>query len=215
MAQALQRVSTAPEPALAHKASCVGPNAAIQLGHALKDTLGDATARQVFAAAGLSAWLTQPPGEMIDEVHVARLFRSLFGHLPDHTARTIAAQAGMRTADYLLRNRIPRPAQIVLKVLPANSAASLLLRAITRNAWTFAGSGTFTAHPGPPVVIEVADNPIAMPGCSWHVGVFERLFRVLVSSDACVSHPKCCHDGASACRFEVHVNVRSSNACAP
>lgn len=203
MAHALQRVSTAPQPELARHVSCVGPNAAIQLGNALKDGLGEAAARQVFSGAGLSAWLAQPPGEMIDEVHAARLFRSLFAHLPENTARTIAAQAGVRTADYLLKNRIPRPAQIVLKMLPAKAAASLLLRAIARNAWTFAGSGAFSSHPGSPIVIEIAHNPISMPGCVWHVGVFERLFRALVASNTRVSHPKCCHDGAAACRFEI------------
>ena len=205
MAHALQRVSTAPQPAPDRDVSCVGPNAAIQLGHALQDHVGEDAARQVFGDAGLTAWLATPPAEMIDEAHAARLFRSLFARLPENTARSIAAQAGTRTADYLLANRIPRPAQTVLKLLPAKAAASLLLRAITRSAWTFAGSGAFSARRGSPIVIEIADNPIAMPGCVWHVGVFERLFRELVARHVRVLHPQCCHDGAPACRFEVHI----------
>ena len=206
MMRAVQGVPESTEPMAAREVSRVGPNAAIQLGNTLQDELGETVARHVFGDAGLSAWLADPPTKMIDQAQVARLFRALFARLPRRTARTIAAQAGARTADYLLNNRIPKPAHAMLRVLPASVSASLLLRAITRNAWTFAGSGTFSAHNGLSPAIEIAANPIAMPGCVWHVGVFERLFQVLVTSRTSIFHTQCCHDGASACRFEIVID---------
>lgn len=205
MAHALTETSR-PRPAADALASThVGPNAAIQLGHALKERLGQHAAERVFAEAGLAPWLVNPPDEMIDQAHVARLFRALFTSLPANVARTIAADAGARTADYLLANRIPRPAQIILRALPARVAARLLLRAIARNAWTFCGSGRFAARSGSPILVKIAENPLAAPGCTWHVAVFEQLFQTLVSPGARVSHSSCCHEGAPACRFEIAI----------
>lgn len=51
---------------------------------------------------------------------------------------------GRLTASYLLANRIPKPAQIVLGLLPARIGLKLLLKAIGGHAWTFAGVGTFS-----------------------------------------------------------------------
>ena len=56
------------------------------------------------------------------------------------------AKPAPRTGDYLLAHRIPKPVQALLKRLPAPLAARVLLAAITRHAWTFAGSGRFEAH---------------------------------------------------------------------
>jgi divinyl protochlorophyllide a 8-vinyl-reductase len=52
-------------------------------------------------------------------------------------AAEVARDAGLRTADYLLANRIPKPVQVLLKHLPAPLAARVLLSAIRRHAWTF------------------------------------------------------------------------------
>jgi hypothetical protein len=63
-------------------------------------------------------------------------------------AAEVARSAGRRTADYLLAHRIPKPVQALLKALPARLAARVLLSAIARHAWTFAGSGVFSASTG-------------------------------------------------------------------
>ncbi len=183
--------------------SCVGPNAVIQLGAALRERLGEDAARQIFAEAGLLAMLTEPPGEMVDERSVARLYRALFASVEDGLARAIAVDAGVRTANYILAHRIPRAAQLVLRILPASLAAPMLIRAISSNAWTFAGSGVFRARTGSPLIFEIAQNPISMPDCVWHRAVFERLFHALVTPNVSVNHPQCCHAGASICRFEI------------
>ncbi len=183
--------------------SRVGPNAVIQLGHALRAQRGEARAVQVFAAAGLREWLDEPPQVMVDERAVDRLFRSLRGCLAAGEAAAVAAEAGERTAQYLLANRIPPAARAALRLLPQPLSARMLLRAIGANAWTFAGSGVFRARPGPPDRVEILANPIAIPGCVWHVAIFEGLFRALVAPRARVRHLSCCLDGAPGCRFDI------------
>ncbi|WP_420346313.1 bacteriochlorophyll 4-vinyl reductase [Pelagibius sp.] len=194
-------------------ASRVGPNAVIQLAAALRDRLGKQATDELFTRAGQHRYLVDPPGDMVDERVAAGLFECLFADLPAATAAAVAAEAGRRTADYILANRIPGPAQTLLKSLPPTFSAPLLMAAIAKNAWTFAGSGrvrtgTISTR-RPSWVIEIADNPLAMPGCAWHGAVFKRLFQVLVAGDASVRHPQCCHAGAPTCRFEIG---RSSGA---
>ncbi|MCU0698551.1 MAG: bacteriochlorophyll 4-vinyl reductase [Myxococcaceae bacterium] len=110
----------------------------------------------------------------------------------------------MRTANYLLANRIPKLAQWVLKALPRRQAADVLLGAITRNAWTFSGSGRFSGtREGATVHLAIEANPLATGPCAWHRGVFTRLFTELVSKDARVVETACVADGDAACRFEV------------
>lgn len=191
-------------------ASRVGPNAVIQLGEALRDRLGQNAAEDLFRHARLQHFLKEPPEAMVDELLAARLFGCLFAELPAATAATIAAEAGTRTADYILANRIPTLAQRVLRALPPALAGPLLLAAIAKNAWTFAGSGTLRSGStrgeskrAPFWVIEIAENPLAMPGCVWHSAVFRRLFEALVSPAVTIRHPGCCHAGAPTCRFEI------------
>lgn len=186
----------------------IGPNAVIQLGVILKQRLGNDTAAKIFAEAGLSPLLDAPPAEMVDERDVNRLYRVLFLQLPETEAQDVAGQAGMMTGSYILANRIPRLVQMTLKALPPPLAAAMLLKAIRRNAWTFAGSGAVTCKKGTPHIIEIADNPVAMPGCSWHRGVFEKLFATLVSRDCSVRHTACCLAGDPACRFEINTRAR-------
>jgi divinyl protochlorophyllide a 8-vinyl-reductase len=181
----------------------IGPNAIIQVAEALRALHGEGAAQRVFGAAGLSGLLDRPPERMTDERLVAALHRTLHRLLPQEEAAEVAAEAGLRTADYLLARRIPRPAQWLLRALPAPLAARLLLAAIARNAWTFAGSGHVFTTPGTPAVIEIEDNPVATGPCHYHLAVFTRLFRTLVHPRAEVRETLCCAKGAAACRFAI------------
>jgi divinyl protochlorophyllide a 8-vinyl-reductase len=113
------------------------------------------------------------------------------------------------TAAYLLANRIPRPAQWVLKLLPARLAALALTKAIAGNAWTFAGSGRFEGRVAEGAVFTVYDNPLcagetaSAPVCVWHTQVFETLFRALVSPRAAAVETSCRARGDGFCRFEL------------
>ncbi len=186
----------------------VGPNAITQTAAALEAEGGPALARQVFEAAGLAELLDAPPDAMVPENVAGRLHRVVAACLPPVQGMRMALSAGRRTADYLLAHRIPLPAQILLRALPAWAAARLLLIAIRKNAWTFAGSGQVTTRAGRVAVIEIAANPLATPGCPWHAAVFDRLFTLLVSSEATVRETACCARGAPACRFEIALRRR-------
>lgn len=183
----------------------VGPNAIIQVAAALRAHGGESLALQVFQAAGLAETLSKPPERMVGQAVAARLHDILRSSLPAQDATTIAAEAGRRTADYLLAHRIPKPAQWAMKMLPRAIAARILLRAMAANAWTYAGTGRVRVLVGNPCVLEIIENPLAQPGCIWHVAVFERLFRALVAKGARVSHSNCCAHGALACRFEIRL----------
>ncbi|MBX9596824.1 MAG: bacteriochlorophyll 4-vinyl reductase [Roseomonas sp.] len=181
----------------------IGPNAIIQVAEALRALHGEAAAKRVFGAAGLGGLLDRPPEHMTDERAVFALHSTLHALMPGLDAAQVATDAGRRTADYLLANRIPNMVQWLLRALPAPLAAPVLLRAISRNAWTFAGSGHVLATRGNPAMIEIKSNPVATGPCHYHIAVFERLFRVLVHPRAEVHESTCCAHGAVACRFTI------------
>jgi divinyl protochlorophyllide a 8-vinyl-reductase len=193
------------------EAGLVGPNAVIQLGEALRAAPNAAgLAEQVFGQAGCLRFLRSPPCDMIDEMIPARLFAALWRELPPEMAASIAHDAGRRTGAYVMANRIPSAARLVLRALPPRLAAPLLLNAIRRHAWTFAGSGRCRVASGPPAIILIERNPLAMPAGSWHVGVFEYLFRALVSRRATIRHADCPADGMPICRFEIDIPTSAS-----
>lgn len=181
----------------------VGPNAIIQLADVLADRLGLEERAAALRAAGLTHYLSSDPERMTDEREAAALHKVVRARLPQDWDE-LSWEAGERTAEYLLENRIPGPAQWLLKRLPPAWSARMLLRAIRAHAWTFAGSGEFSARIEPgAVVIAIAHNPIAMPGCPWHRGVFTRLFEELVSPRILVRHEHCCAKGEAACIFRI------------
>jgi divinyl protochlorophyllide a 8-vinyl-reductase len=185
----------------------IGPNAVIQLGAALCAAPdARAAAERIYARAGFAALLHDPPMSMIDETIPARLFDALWTELSANRAAAIARDAGHRTGEYVLRNRIPALARAVLAALPAPIAARLLLKAIHRNAWTFAGSGICRVESGTPCVLTIERNPLKMPGCVWHVGVLERLFQALARPECRVRHCDDASNAATVCRFEIDVS---------
>jgi divinyl protochlorophyllide a 8-vinyl-reductase len=185
----------------------IGPNAIIQLADVLHDRYGDEARRAALHAAGLDQYIGGAPDRMTDEREAAALHRAVMArHARDWD--DLSWEAGERTAQYLLAHRIPRGAQWLLRRMPATWAARVLLAAIGQHAWTFAGSGAFESHAGAPgtrraVTIAIAANPVAMPGCPWHRGVFTHLFRRLVSPHTTVDHETCCAHGDSVCRFVI------------
>jgi len=196
-------------PAATAQSGRIGPNAITRVAEALSARLGDAGLRRIFGDAGLAAYVDAPPQAMVDEAEVIALHAALRGDLGTDSARMVAADAGHRTAEYLLAHRIPRPAQSVLKALPARWAARLLLRAIGGHAWTFAGSGHFSAQPGPPLRLRIQNNPLCCglrspaPACDFYSAVFQRLFEVLVHPRAVVTEIACEARGDPACLFDV------------
>jgi divinyl protochlorophyllide a 8-vinyl-reductase len=187
----------------------IGPNAITRLAEVLPSFVGAAMTRHLFDSAGLLRYLSAPPQEMVDEAEVRRLHAVLHETLGGETAGRIAHRAGLRTADYLMAHRIPKAVQALLRCAPAPLAARMLLAAIRRHAWTFSGSGDFTASAGQPVLLAIRGNPLCQgfeaeaPACAFYAATFERLFRALVHPDASVREIACEACGADACRFEV------------
>ena len=188
----------------------VGPNAVTQIRASLLAQGLDGAV--LFDTVGIGSWWESPPAEMIPQEDAARLHRAIRTTMSQDAASALLREAGGRTADYLLAVRIPKPAQAVLRALPPRAASWLLLRAISANAWTFTGTGRFSWHSSGWAVVSIAGNPLvagekySMPMCDWHVAVFERLYRALVSPRTTVTEISCCGAGADACRFRIAWN---------
>lgn len=162
----------------------VGPNAVLQAVAVMEERLGMAETAAILADAQIEQL---PTGQhMIPEIEALRLHRWLALHDP-MGALVIAEEAGARTADYIIANRIPRPAVWLLKRLPALLAAPLLMGAIRKHAWTFVGAGVFTPAGAWGFAIDRtrADDSIPPPDSLflWYAAVFTRLYRVLVAPD--------------------------------
>ena len=187
-----------------HAHGRIGPNALTQLLPLLVKAGGEELRDELLAEAGVFE-MPDMTG-LIDEEPVARLHQAMRAEIPD-LAPSLAWEAGVRTADYILAHRIPKPAQILLKALPGWAATPLLVKAIEKNAWTFAGSGRFEVAARKPPVFLIHDNPVVRgeysdaPLCRWHCGVFEHLFRVLVDERIRVEETQCCACGDAACLF--------------
>ncbi|WP_209022720.1 bacteriochlorophyll 4-vinyl reductase [Rhodocyclus gracilis] len=199
-------------PVHANDGGKIGPNAIIRMGEALEALYGRAETTQLFAAAGLEDCLHSPPTAMIDENWVVRLHTTLRASLPPAQLAEIGRDAGRRTGDYLLAKRIPKPAQRVLRLTPAPLAARILVPAIAKHAWTFTGSGRFSAEFGnrqAPLLLTICDGPVCrgavseLPVCDFYAGTFARIFRELVSARTTVEEIHCQAQGAPACVFAV------------
>lgn len=187
----------------------IGPNAIIQVINALVARFGEQSTNAFFIDAGLERYIRERPGGLVSERDVADLqieLRERYGPL---MAREICIDAGKRTGDYLLANRIPRLAQQLLRRIPAGLAARVLAKAIRKNSWTFAGSGTFSVSPGTPFRFFIQHNPLCnrirsdVPVCDYYAATFERIFQAIVHPRSRVVETECEATGASACVFEV------------
>jgi divinyl protochlorophyllide a 8-vinyl-reductase len=190
----------------------IGPNAITRVAEELMHRLGLEASQAIFGQAGLLHHLERPPEAPVDEAEVQGLHIALRRCLGAAAAREVARAAGRRTADYLMARRIPRPVRWLLQALPAPLAARLLLAAITRNAWTFVGSGHFEGRPGrkgQAVQLIIRGNPLCRglvsvaPSCDFYAATFEHLFASMVHYRARVRELACEACGDAECRFEV------------
>lgn len=187
----------------------IGPNAVIRLAEALDAIESKAVTVKLFTAAELGSYLSSPPQSMVPEEDVTVLHRRLRSEMGQARAASVSWIAGLKTADYLLANRIPKPVQGLLKLLPRRLAAFILLKAIGAHAWTFAGSSRFSWSLGRTITLTFEDCPLCRwdrstaPCCHYYAATFERLFRVLISADTTVTETDCIAAGAEACRFRI------------
>jgi divinyl protochlorophyllide a 8-vinyl-reductase len=147
---------------------------------------------------------------MVDEQEFISLIGALRADMGLVVAGRVLARSGERTAAYLLANRIPSPARVVLPWLPRRLGLSILLKAISGHAWTFAGAGRFSyTVDGRGAVISLADSPecrgvaAAEPICHYYTHCFQALLRPLIDRRLNVREVACRAHGAEACLFEV------------
>jgi len=194
-------------PALpAHGIGRIGPNVIIQTARALEQRLGRERAGRILVDSTQHTFDTLPHG-MIDEARATALMRRLVEEHGTTFTRSVMRDAGTRTGDYLLAHRIPRIARILLPLLPTSAALRLLLQAIGRHTWTFAGSANVRITPGNPAVISLSRCPLCagilsdVHLCDFYTGTFARLARVLLGPSAYAEEVACESTGDSACRF--------------
>lgn len=178
----------------------IGPNAVLQLIAVLDRAEGRRVRDRVFAGLRLPG----PESGMIPETEAIAAHHAVREALPDR-AEALLAEAGLATADYILRHRIPAPARWLIRAMPASFGARSLARAIERHAWTFAGSGQFRVAGFAPLTFDLTANPLAVKGrsCVWHAAVFRRLFAVLVWPRCRVDEVDCAGQGGACCRFVI------------
>lgn len=162
----------------------IGPNALIQTVKVLREG-GDAV--RVLERAGRLDLLDEVPEHMVDEREFATLVRVMVDEVGVVQTRNYLHRSGELTAAYLLKHRIPVSFQHLLtfRLVPRRTALRLLLFAISKHAWTFVGSGTFTYKVGQPsqLMVESAIHPTdAVSG--FYGGTFEFLIHTLVDAGA-------------------------------
>ena len=184
----------------------IGPNSVLQLVPLLDDTFGRSERDRLLRLSGMEELPTD--NGLMAEGPAAALHQALRAQYPA-LAPAMTRQAGERTGDYIIQNRIPVAALRVLVHLPAWLSGPLLASIIEKHAWTFAGSGAFRVVKRFPLTFELRDNPVVRgehadgPICHWHAAVFERLFTRIVDANLHCVETHCSAAGDGSCRFEI------------
>lgn len=206
-AGAARAIAREPSPTAAR----IGPNAIIQVAASIVAHAGAAEAEQLLAT---TSWtLHRLPSAMVDERDVTALMAAVMTRFPGTPGMRILGESGVRTADYLLRARIPRIAQWLLARLPARLALRALLAAIAKHAWTFAGSARFvvTRDTAGRIGFSLLGCPVCRgrsantPTCAYYAATVERLVRVILAPRATVREVRCEAMGHEACHFTIEL----------
>lgn len=190
----------------------IGPNAIIQTVTALRERKGVAEADRLLAEWGLGQLVSALPTDMVEEGEVTTLVARVIGGLGREEGLAVMERSGELTAQYLLANRIPGIARLLLPWLPDRLALKALFRAIEGHSWTFAGTGTFSTDLTVPS-FSIRHCPVCRelqggghPMCGYYRATFERLIRRLVHPRAVVEEEKCEANGGDCCLFRVRLD---------
>jgi divinyl protochlorophyllide a 8-vinyl-reductase len=189
-------------------AARIGPNSIIQTIAALSEAYAPDELRTVLAGEA-EGYLSHLPHEMIPEVAFHELVDLLTARLGAVRAGEILYRSGERTADYVRANRIPAPIRTLLGLLPAPLSLRLLLPAISKHAWTFAGSGAFSFSIGRTPAVSIGrsvsqdTSGIASVLCRYYCGAFTQMLRRLVSPHISLREVACQAHGGDACVYQI------------
>ncbi|MCX8100612.1 MAG: bacteriochlorophyll 4-vinyl reductase [Geminicoccaceae bacterium] len=193
----------------AERADRIGPNAILQVIAAVRERGGEGAVAALLRRAGLEARLARPIEGLVPVAEVRALHAALIELAGLASARNIAADAGRRTAAYLLAHRIPRFFQRLLAVLPRPLRQRLLLATIARHAWTFTGGGSFRLEPGAPPGLVIDPCPLCPDrgrdglGCVYYAATFDALLRRLVDPRTNVEPAACGAAGSRHCALRI------------
>ncbi|NWJ45810.1 MAG: bacteriochlorophyll 4-vinyl reductase [Chloroflexi bacterium] len=193
-----------------HPSGKIGPNSLIQTVRAMRRIYGDEKARRILEEGGQGFLWDHHPGEMIDEGEFITLARMLYSNLGVQETLPLLRLSGNLTGEYVLANRIPKFAQRIIKFLPRKLRLKVMLNAIGKNAWTFAGSGKYSFTLSPQLQINLDESIIRhaiskanVPVCSYYTGAFETLLKTLVDAHIQVEEIECAIRGDSRCVFQI------------
>ncbi|MBZ4219374.1 MAG: bacteriochlorophyll 4-vinyl reductase [Chlorobium sp.] len=162
--------------------SRIGPNSIIQTVAALESAYGKTKCEALLSKIGQGYLVGNLPKEMVEEAKFHSLVIALQKEIGETATSSILKESGERTARYLLKVRIPGIFQQLVKLLPPRLAFKLFLFAISKNAWTFAGSGEFsyTMNRPPEITVRVTfpTNPVVG---NFYLGTFTALLQELVN----------------------------------
>jgi divinyl protochlorophyllide a 8-vinyl-reductase len=180
----------------------IGPNAIIQTVHALYDSYGEQQAAALLQQGGQAHLIDNLPTEMIDEAAFHSLVHTLVVQTGAEQARMLLHDAGQRTAQYLLKHRIPSFFQRLVRLLPPRPGFKLLFWGIGKHAWTFVGSGTFhfQANHHPTIHVRVtypSDSAVAQ----FYGGTFTHLMHALIDQRITVQTNTSNSAGAIDCTY--------------
>jgi len=187
----------------------IGPNAILQLVAAPREREGKGTVAAVLRRAGLEDRVARPVDGLVSVAEVRAVHAALQEVVGPEATRSFAAEAGRRTAAYLLGHRIPGPFRRLLARLPTRLRQPLLLAVIIRHAWTLTGGGRFALLQSAPSRLSIEPCPLCPAcgrdglGCVCYAATFEALLRDLVDPRTGVEPAPCRAAGSRRCELRI------------
>ena len=186
--------------------SRIGPNSIIQTVAALEAKYGKSKTENILRKIGQGYIVGNLPKEMVEESKFHSLVIALQKEIGDGPTAAILKESGERTAKYLLKVRIPGIFQKFLKLLPRRPAFKLFLFAISKNAWTFAGSGEFTysMNQPPEITVNVTFPSHPVVG-NFYLGTFNALLQELVNPATKIKPDIRKENGSIRCHYQCEI----------
>ena len=186
--------------------SKIGPNSIIQTVAALEASYGKTKTENMLRKIGQGYLVGNLPKEMVEEGKFHTLVCALQKEIGDTATSGILKESGKRTAHYLLKVRIPGIFQKFLKLLPPRPAFKLFLFAISKNAWTFAGSGefTYTMNRPPEITVKVTFPTQPVVG-NFYLGTFTALLQELVNPKTTIKADIRKENGNIRCHYRCEI----------
>ena len=188
----------------------VGANPILELVAVVQQRFGNAKAAVLMADTQWRVY--RMPTEMVPEQHVRAVVHAAYEQLGAARAVDALDAAGIERAHAMLAHDIPQLTQWMIRKLPTRLAMRVLLLAIKRSSWTFAGSARFdVAVADHAAVVDFHDCEMnrgmhaKQTGCPFYRATFRELLRTLVSPTATVDETECCAAGDTRCRFVLRV----------